>query len=290
MKSWVLKITLLAFALQGSTYAGAQSSEPTTPAAQNKSTLDYDVFKNSIQPVFLKKREGGVMCANCHTVLPTRLHLVPFAAGAATWTEEQTRQNFQTVSALVTLGDPMHSKLLLHPLAPEAGGDPTHTGGKFWKTVEDPEWKMIAAWVGKGSQSASATTTAAADVPPLDYEFFKDQVEPIFLKPRPGHARCYVCHNNGAEAKKTNFRVELLLPGNSNWTEEQSRRNFTVISGYVTPGHPLESRLLMHALSPEAGGDPYHTGGRQFKTQSDPDWQVLAAWANGAKGNNPPAK
>jgi len=38
----------------------------------------------------------------------------------------------------------MKSRLLLHPLAPEAGGDPTHTGGKFWTSSNDPEWQMIA--------------------------------------------------------------------------------------------------------------------------------------------------
>jgi len=30
--------------------------------------------------------------------------------------------------------------------------------------------------------------------PSPDFEFFKTRVEPIFLKKRPGHARCYFCH------------------------------------------------------------------------------------------------
>ena len=33
-------------------------------------------------------------------------------AGAAFWTEEQSRKNFDTVSALVVPGDPAHSRLL----------------------------------------------------------------------------------------------------------------------------------------------------------------------------------
>ena len=67
----------------------------------------------------------------------------PFA-----WTEAQSRINFEVVSRLVVPGDPAKSPLLLHPLATEAGGDPTHTGGKFWTSRENPEWRILAAWVG----------------------------------------------------------------------------------------------------------------------------------------------
>jgi len=42
----------------------------------------------------------------------------------------------------------------------------------------------------KESQPASSSTESA----PLNYEFFKEKVEPIFLFKRPGHARCVVCH------------------------------------------------------------------------------------------------
>jgi hypothetical protein len=284
VRAW--KGILLIITLQICLHAAAQSTTATSPSddstANQTSTLDYEVFRTRIQPIFLKKRDNGMMCANCHTVLPTRLRLQPLDPGATAWTEEQTRKNFEVVAKLVTPGDPMHSKLLLHPLAPEAGGDPTHTGGKFWKSVNDPEWQMIAAWVKNASPSA-ATSTATVVAPVLDYDFFKTQVEPILLEKRPGHARCYSCHKASAEAKKTHFRLELLLPGNTNWTEEQSRENFEVISRYVTPGLPLESRFVMHALAPQAGGDPYHTGGRQFKSQSDPDWKIFAEWARGAK-------
>jgi hypothetical protein len=35
------------------------------------------------------------------------------------------------------------------------------------------------------------------------------------------------------------------------------------------------SRLLIHPLAPEAGGDLFHSGGRQFESQNDPDWKIL---------------
>ena len=50
----------------------------------------------------------------------------------------------------------------------------------------------------------------------------------------------------------------------------------------VTPGNPLASLLLLMPLAPEVGGlADTHQGGRQFTSQDDPDWKILAAWVNG---------
>jgi hypothetical protein len=118
----------------------------------------------------------------------------------------------------------------------------------------------------------------AQTAPKLDYEFFKSRVEPVFLTKRPDHARCYVCHVESNNA----LHLERLSPGAGAWTEEQSRRNFEVVSILVNPGDPDTSRLLLHPLSPEGGGDVYHSGGRQFPSKQDPAWRALAAWVNGA--------
>lgn len=257
---------------------GGTSATQMTPASPAGSSLDYEVFKTRIEPVFLKERGNGVRCVNCHSVLPTRLRLQPLDPGATSWTEEQSRQNFDAVSQLVTPGDPMKSRLLLHPLAPDAGGDPMHTGGKFWKSTNDPEWKMIADWVRSASGSASA---AAATGPSLDYEFFKTRVEPIFLQKRADHARCYVCHAGG----NRQFKLVKLDPGKTFWTEEESRRNFQNVLQVVVPGNPTASTLLMHPLAPEAGGEPFHSGGRQFSSEKDPDWVTLSEWVRGKKAD-----
>src|ERR1700724_340711 len=121
---------------------------------------------------------------------------------------------------------------------------------------------------------ASASRPAAQEAPSPDYAFFKSRVEPIFLKKRPGHARCYVCHvvESGANAAGTAFHLEKLSPGSTFWSEEQSRRNFEVVSRLVTPGEPLSSYLLKHPLARDAGGDISHGGGRQFASQNDPRW------------------
>jgi hypothetical protein len=130
--------------------------------------------------------------------------------------------------------------------------------------------------------AAAQSTTAAGssnDSPTLDYKLFKLRVEPIFLKKRPTHARCYVCHEEANHALK----LAKLSPGNATWTEEESKRNFDTVSQLVTPGDLLSSTLLRHPLAPEAGGDAFHSGGRQFASQTDPDWQTFAEWVKGQK-------
>jgi len=113
--------------------------------------------------------------------------------------------------------------------------------------------------------------------PVLDYDFYKGRVEPIFLKKKAGYTRCVVCHS-----ESNNFlKLEPLSPAKT-WTDEQSRRNFEAVSKLVNPGEPMVSRLLMHALAPEGGGDVFHSGGRQFMSVHDPDWKTMAAFVNGA--------
>ncbi len=241
--------------------------------------LDFETYRTRIEPIFLKQRQGGVRCYNCHSVLTTRLRLEPLPSGSSTWSEQQSRRNFEIVSRLVTPSDPLKSRLLLHPLAQEAGGDPTHTGGKFWASRNDPEWQMLADWVSHSTAAPSAASAAspstAADA--LDFQFFKTKVEPIFLKERPGHSRCYGCHTLSNRI----FHLETLAPGIADWTEDQSRRNFQSALQQVVPGEPASSRLLLHPLAPEAGGDAFHSGGRQFISQNDPDWLAIAEWVRG---------
>jgi hypothetical protein len=247
----------------------------TAATSSAASSLDYEFYRTRIEPIFLKVREGGVACFNCHSMVATRLRLQPLAAGSTSWTPEQSRRNFEAAQRVVVPGDPLKSRLLLHPLAPEAGGDPQHTGGKFWKDQNDPEWQTLASWVRTGSAKAGAAV--AADQA-LDFEFFKANVQPVFLLKRPGHARCYVCHSSG-----TNFRLQRLPKGATTWTEEQSRQNFEAAVRQVVPGDPQASHLLMHPLAAEAGGDPFHGGGKHWDSQNDPEWRKMAEWVRGQK-------
>jgi hypothetical protein len=205
------------------------------------------------------------------------MRLQPLAAGATAWTEEQSRQNFAVVSRLVAPGEPTKSPLLLHPLAQSAGGDATHTGGKFWTSQATPEWQTLAEWTRTASASATGAAPAAAASAALDFAYFRDRVQPIFLKKRPGNARCIVCHESGTP------RLQVLAPGATSWDDAQSQKNFEAWTRVVVPGDPTASRLLMHPLAAEAGGDPFHAGGKHWTSQNDPEWQTLAAWVKGAK-------
>jgi len=133
-----------------------------SPQAASQPSVDYEFFKARIQPIFTTKRPGNARCVSCHsTGTPMRLQALP--PGSATWSEEDSRKNFDIVRSRVVPGDPAKSKLLLHPLAEAAGGDPIHDGGKHWKTQDDPEWQTLAAWV-RGQTLTSAKPPAASKV------------------------------------------------------------------------------------------------------------------------------
>jgi hypothetical protein len=114
-----------------------------------------------------------------------------------------------------------------------------------------------------------------AQEPSLDYEYFKTRVQPIFLARRTGHARCVACHVSG-----TPLRLQPLSPGSASWNEEDTRKNFEAVRRMVVPGS-AKSRLLIHPLAEEAGGDFFHNGGKHWASQNDPEWQTLKAWVLG---------
>lgn len=115
--------------------------------------------------------------------------------------------------------------------------------------------------------------------PTLDYAVFKTRVQPIFLAKRPGSARCYVCHRGDGG----NNYLQVMSPGATTWDEDQTRKNFDSVQRYVVPGDPAKSRLLIHPLAEDAGGDEFHGGGRQWTSRDNPEWQTIAAWIRGQK-------
>ena len=131
---------------------------------------------------------------------------------------------------------------------------------------------LVLLWAAPAPVAQDARSSAAA----LDFEYFKNNVQPIFLAKRPGHARCASCHMEG-----TPMRLQELSPGATTWNEEQSRKNFELVRTRVVPGNPSISRLLIHPLASEAGGDLYHSGGKHWSSQNDPEWQTLASWVKG---------
>jgi hypothetical protein len=238
---------------------------------------DYEFFKTRVQTVFAKKREGQARCILCHTK-GTAFRLAEISPGATTWNEEQSRDNYEAVLRLVVPGDPDSSRLLVHTLAPEAGGDPFHGGGKKFASKKDPDWQVWAAWVKTGSEAPD--TIKAAQV--LDFETYRTKVEPVLLNPREGGGAegggvpCISCHTTVI----TRLRLVPLPEGSKTWTEAQSHHNFEVVARLVTPGQPLESPLVQKPLAASEGGTPIHSGGKYWKTKDDPEFKALAEFVN----------
>ena len=117
-----------------------------------------------------------------------------------------------------------------------------------------------------------------ASKPSLDYQFFKTRVQPIFLKKREGRARCISCH---VTPTGPIFQLQKLEPGETTWNEEQSRKNFQAVTQAIAFLGNAKSPLLIHPLAEQAGGDLFHSGGKQFPSQDDPEWQTLKEWIMG---------
>ncbi len=251
-------------------------------ASSAQERLSFERYRAQVEPIFIAPRGGhgpGMSpCATCHVNSGTPLRLQRLQErddGSVFWSEAQSRMNFEVVSRLVVPGQPERSRLLRKALAVQAGGAPFHIGGKFFDSQADPEWQVMAEWV-RAADIAPDLAAAETTPPPLDFEFFRGCVQQIFLNKREGRMECVHCHGGGSRGF-----ARALPEGRGFWNLEESRQNFEILRRYVEPGYPLRSRFLTHPLAPEAGGDHFHSGGRRWFSQEDPEWQMLAAWVRG---------
>lgn len=147
--AWLLAIWTLFAQQAGSSLApaGPLLAQQAGSSAATTSSLDFEVFKARVQPILMTPRKGNARCIACHSRGGGNSYLEPLAPGSTTYTEEQTRRNFERVQRLVVPGEPLKSLLLTNPLAEEAGGSHWHGGGKHWESQDNPEWQTLAAWV-----------------------------------------------------------------------------------------------------------------------------------------------
>ena len=129
--------------------------------------------------------------------------------------------------------------------------------------------------LGVGVPRAQQAPAPAASSASLDFEYFRTNVQPIFVARREGHARCIACHTTAS-----NMRLQPLPAGTTAWNEADARKNFEAVRRVVVPGS-LKSRLLVHPLATDAGGDFFHNGGKHFASQSDREWLILRDWVMG---------
>ena len=239
----------------------AQTGAPSAGAMLR--VLDFQTYRDQVEPIFLNRRPGNARCVVCHSRGGGNSFLEPLAPDSDSYDEAQSFRNFERIQRLVVPGEPLESILLVNPLAEEAGGSHWHGGGKHWSSQDDPEWRILGDWVSDASIG-------------VDFEFYRERVEPIFLSRRPGNARCVVCHSRGGG----NSFLEPMTSDGGTYDEAQSLRNFDRVQRLVVPGEPLESILLVNPLTEEAGGSHWHGGGKHWSSQDADEWQTLAAWVS----------
>ena len=265
---------LLAIAGFGSATTAARGQSRGPDAA------DIERYRNAVERVFMTDRGGttsGVAaCVMCHTWQTSVRFTLQTPATDAGWTVDQSRQNFEVVTQLINTAAPATSRLLLKPLDPSAGGM-AHTGGSFWKSRTDPEYLAILNWIS----SLPADRYVAKADPPVDFEFFRACVQPVFATPREGHIKCSNCHAGGL------IGFAPVPENGKTWSDQEARRAFSTITRLIIAGNPEQSRFLLKPLHPDGGGSYTHNGPRRWQSRSDPEWQMLAQWVRGErKGSN----
>ena len=114
--------------------------------------LDFEFFRSCVQPIFATPRDGHIRCSNCHS--SGLIGFAPVAQSGSTWSDEEARRAFQTISRLIIPGNPEQSRFMLKPLHPDGGGSYTHNGPRRWQSRADAEWRMLAEWV-RGQRKGS---------------------------------------------------------------------------------------------------------------------------------------
>jgi len=218
---------------------------PVVAMCADENTADFDFYKTRVEPVFAKQRATHGRCVTCHSGRGNGLALQPLTPGKTTWTEEQSRQNYEIVSNLVSPGQPTSSPLLMHPLAPEAGGDLYHSGGHQFASQNDPDWLVLAEWVRQKPKAEYKNLKALKSSEHLmdTMRFFNIalredctfcHVSGDFASDRnprkniarnmiqmtanlgqtlgKGHVNCYTCHRGDATPKTAHVRFPNLQP------------------------------------------------------------------------------
>jgi len=106
--------------------------------------------------------------------------------------------------------------------------------------------------------------------------FFKSRVRPFrFRVKRPDHARLLRPVMSRAT---THSACKAFTPGSDAWTEEQSRRNFEVVSILSTTPRSRYSPADAHPLGPEGAAMCFSLRRAAVPVERESAWRTLAAW------------
>ena len=120
--------------------------------AEPPPALDFEFFRQRIQPILEKPAADGRSCVMCH------------ASNARFPLRADPRANFHAVASKVNLADPTASAVLIKPLLPGVTFDgdvfrTSHNGGERWRgKTGSVEYQTILEWIrGSGSGSGGGS-------------------------------------------------------------------------------------------------------------------------------------
>jgi hypothetical protein len=114
--------------------------------------LDFEFYRTCVQEMIRSPKYGQLSCSVCHA--GGSIGFAPRPANGTSWTEEEARRGFEVMKRLIVPGNPIQSRWMLKPLHLDGGGSYTHNGPRRWRSMDDPEWQMLAAWV-RGERTGS---------------------------------------------------------------------------------------------------------------------------------------
>lgn len=151
--------------------------------------------------------------------------------------------------------------------------------------TKDPNQRLqgLAVAIYQGQDGGVALDLSGSADKLLDYAFFVERVMPLLARKGPDGNACVNCH-----ATHTIFR--LTPPGASGrFTEEQLRDNYRSALKVVDLANPENSLILRKPISDSlqegvvGAKKTAHGGGMRWQGTSDPAWQTVLEWINGAK-------
>jgi hypothetical protein len=206
------------------------------------STPNYQTFVSTIMP-FLK---NSCAYGTCHSSPQADFYLT---CGKD---DDQMKFNYgQAVGFVIPMGNPIEqSEILLRPLSPLSGGV-SHTGGAFFKSREDDNWKMLRDWAADVQTTAplGPLTKTAGET------FFSDHVMPKLLQRG--------CALEGCHSPDGFNDFRLRSGANGAFAPLALRRNYEALAeefmAFDTPD-VKQSRAVKKNLAPESGGISHRAG------------------------------
>jgi hypothetical protein len=209
----------------------------------------FKTFVRDVEPTLTRSCASGT----CHSAQQSDFFLTCQGSG-----DDASKFNFLSSQQWVG-ASPDTSLLVVKPLAPMAGGI-AHTGGVFFETRSDPDWKKIYDW------AASVGATAGAMPATEGERFFVNHVMPVFL--RRG-CSLEACHSPGAA---NDFKLRAGTRGfYSAYTLKTDY--FVARHDFLVPEVPdvRQSRIVKKPIQSmdEGGVGLIHRGGPPLQTAGD---------------------